>query len=56
MEVVAGSGPLDEAIKQVQRLLTEGIKGCYQVPRQVRGRRAINPEKSYYISGFTEVI
>lgn len=59
------------AVKQVQRLnspelianneafrrmLTEGIKGRYQVPRQVRGRLAINPEKNYYISGFTKAI
>lgn len=60
-----------EAIKQAQRLnssgliannealhrlLTAGIKASYQVPRQVRRRLAINPEKRYYISGFTKAI
>jgi len=61
----------EETIKQAQRLnslgliannetthhmRTEGITVSYQVPRQVRGRLAINPEKFPYISGFTKVI
>jgi hypothetical protein len=29
----------------------EGIKASYQVQRQVRGRRVMNPEKGYYNSG-----